>query len=69
MSLFRPSVPRIPRDESTPTGEVSLQHLVLELGLICTRNVKTVVGVTMLARWSLASHAKMPIMAPVLIPL
>lgn len=38
MTLFRPSVPRIPRDEGAATEEVSLYTLCLYLWIVCTNS-------------------------------
>lgn len=43
MTLFRPSVPKVPRDEAVPSGEVSAQSSYIIQKLMIYRNAKLAV--------------------------
>jgi hypothetical protein len=60
MTPFRPSVPRIPRDEATPGGEVSVVPIDKEFTDIY-RNAKRVQEEKMLALFLSANLAITPI--------
>ena len=64
MTPFRPSVPRIPRDEATPGGEVSVVSIDKEFTDMY-RNAKRVQEERMLAPFSSANLAIIPIIPAV----
>ena len=62
MTLFRPSVPKVPRDEADPSAEVSCSTYRQRVRvLIVYRNARLAAGVKKQVRCSSANHVTMRI--------
>lgn len=67
MTLFRPSVPKVPRDEAAPSGEVSAQSSHILQKLMIYRNAKLAVDTKMRVSCSSANRVTTHTMAHALI--